>query len=163
MIQYKNYTVGKCAHGPKRYMDVLITITLLVAFRSFQNKIRRLVYQISLLIREVIKRLALVNYCKLTKNYYHYDMKNILFCQWSWTISNCSLVFLFVYSFQIDTLIWMVMRQATRYSTLFLRNILLYVVIQQIASFVFCSPPLFTLMINVLCLTRIAYFSHSAK
>ena len=39
--KFKNYIVGKCAHGPKRYIDVLITITLLVAFKSFQNKICR--------------------------------------------------------------------------------------------------------------------------
>lgn len=32
--KYKDYAVGKCAHGPKRYIDVLITITLLVAFES---------------------------------------------------------------------------------------------------------------------------------
>ena len=72
--KFKNYTVGKFAHGPKSYIDVLITITLLVAFKSFQNENFRfleLVYHTSLLIREVLKRLALVNHFKLTKNYYH--------------------------------------------------------------------------------------------
>ena len=97
--KFKNYTVGKFAHGPKSYIDVLITITLLVAFESFQNKNFRfleLVYHTSLLIREVLKRLALVNHFKLTKNYYHWRTS----CFVSSHGPNCSLVFLLVYSFQ---------------------------------------------------------------
>ena len=157
--------MGKFAHGPKSYIDVLITITLLVAFKSFQNKIFRfleLVYHTSLLIREVLKRLALVNHFKLTKNYYHWRTSCFVSSHGPYQI-----VFLFVYSFQIDTLIWMVMRQATRYSTLFLRNILLYVVIQQIASFLFFAHHSFLrswLTFFVWRELRILWcFSHSAK